>query len=395
MWTRARISVCAYFAILGLVCAAWASSIDELKILLGLDEGQTGWLLFSGPFGNLLTFFFASSLIARIGARRAVIFATTGYLLSAALLTFCFYRCAPIPCWCLSIACFGGCGNIVNISMNTQAGVVEKRLGQPIMSSFHGIFSLMMFSGALLTLTTTALQIPVALRLSVTVGLAALLHLAFMSSLPADETPLCVEDPASRNWHRPDRALVALGLAALVIMGCEASICDWVCVYFHDSLQASESQAKWGFCAVTGMMALARLAGDGFVRRFSAARVLHVDCLLVTSGLLLALLTPYASLSALPALLLATFGYAIAGFGIAGMIPILYSKVNRTKSMPPASALTFVGSMGFFGYFFGPPLIGHLAKMFNLSVALGLFAVLILSCLLVNPNAECQNGGKR
>ena len=53
--------------------------------------------------------------------------------------------------------------------------------------------------------------------------------------------------------------------------------------------------------------------------------------------------------------------------------------------MPAASAITFLGSMGFLGYFMGPPLIGHLAELTSLSVALGLFAVLILACLLIDP----------
>ena len=56
--------------------------------------------------------------------------------------------------------------------------------------------------------------------------------------------------------------------------------------------------------------------------------------------------------------------------------------------MPPASAITFVGTMGFLGYFAGPPLIGHLAKWFNLSIALGLFGVLILFCLLLDPDKD-------
>ena len=40
MWSRERISVCAYFAILGLVCSAWVSSIDHIKELLGLDHSS-------------------------------------------------------------------------------------------------------------------------------------------------------------------------------------------------------------------------------------------------------------------------------------------------------------------------------------------------------------------
>ena len=44
--------------------------------------------------------------------------------------------------------------------------------------------------------------------------------------------------------------------------------------------------------------------------------------------------------------------------------------------------------MGFCGYFLCSPLIGRLADLTSLSVALGVFAALILLCLLVNPDAE-------
>ena len=103
----------------------------------------------------------------------------------------------------------------------------------------------------------------------------------------------------------------------------------------------------------------------------------------VTVGLALALLSPFTGLSGLPLHRLATIGYAIAGFGISALVPILYSKANKTKSMPTASALTFVTSMGFLGSFMGPPLIGHIAQATCLPLALGIFAVLILVCLFL------------
>ena len=55
-WSSERVAVAAYFAVLGLVCATWASSIDDMKLLLGLNDAEQGWLLFSGPLGNLVSF---------------------------------------------------------------------------------------------------------------------------------------------------------------------------------------------------------------------------------------------------------------------------------------------------------------------------------------------------
>ena len=131
------------------------------------------------------------------------------------------------------------------------------------------------------------------------------------------------------------------------------------------------------------MMTVGRFVTDGLINRFGSAVVLRVYCVLVSVGLGIALCSPWLGIEGLRLHVVATAGYAVAGYGISALVPILYSKANKTKSMPAGSALTFVGSMGFLGYFMGPPMIGHIAHQTNLSVALGIFAVLILACLFL------------
>ena len=97
--------------VLGLVCATWASSIDDMKLLLGLNEAEQGWLLFSGPIGNLVSFTFASALVTRIGSRRSLMLATCVYFASALGIAACFICRAPVPLWCVAIASLGGTGN--------------------------------------------------------------------------------------------------------------------------------------------------------------------------------------------------------------------------------------------------------------------------------------------
>lgn len=377
-----RTAVAAYFAILGFVCAAWVSSIDDLKVLLGLNASELGWLLISGPCGNLVSFTFASALFARIGSRRGLQVAVSCYLTAALGLALCFLLRAPLPVWCVSLATFSGCGNLFNIAVNTQGGIVEKRVGRSIMNSFHGMFSVTCFAGGFLALGATMLAVPAGWRIGATVLLALAAHFVFARRLPSEEA---LAPAAKGGWRRPDRALVALGLAALVIMGCEGAVGDWVGVFYRDSLAAPAVRVKWGFCAVMGAMTIGRFVTDRLVTRFGARRILHAYCVLVSLGLALALSAPYLAVTGLALHLLATAGFAVTGFGISALVPILYSKANRTTAMPAASAITFLGSMGFLGYFMGPPLIGHLAELTSLSVALGLFAVLILACLLINP----------
>ena len=386
LWPRERVAVAAYFAMLGIVCSAWASSIDDLKMLLGATDTQLGFLLFSGPVGNLVSFTFASRFITRFGSARSLRIACTCYLAGATLLACDFLFRAPFALWCFSVAWFGMTGNIFNISVNTQAGIVEKRVGRQIMNTFHAMFSMAMLAGSLVTLAASAFALPVGWRFLLAVALSVAAHLAFMRELPGGDA--VVREPGERKRYRPDRALVALGIAAMVIMGCEGSIGDWVCVYYRDSLGAVGGSIKWGFCAVMAMMAFGRLVTDGLVNRFSSRAVFRVYSVLVASGLGLALSSPYMGVGGTSLLAVATVGYGIAGYGISGLVPILYSKGNRAKCMPPAAALTFIGSMGFGGYFLGPPLIGRLADLTSLSAALGVFAVLILLCLFINPDAD-------
>ncbi|MBQ6137331.1 MAG: MFS transporter [Kiritimatiellae bacterium] len=386
LWSRDRIAVAVHFAMLGLVCSAWASSIDDLKALLGATDTQLGMLLFSGPVGNLVSFAFAGRLIRRLGSRRSLRIACLCYLAGAFLLACDFMFRAPFALWCFSVAWFGMTGNIFNISVNTQAGIVEKRAGRQIMNTFHAMFSVAMLAGSILTLAASVLSVPVSWRFFLSVLLAAAAHLVSVHALPGgDAEP---RTSAGSRRLRPDRSLLALGLAAMVIMGCEGSIGDWVCVYYRDSLGAVGGSVKWGFCAVMSMMVVGRLVTDGLVNRFSARTVFHVYSVLTASGLGIALSSPYMGIGGTALLAVATAGYGIAGYGISGLVPILYSKGNRAKCMPPASALTFIGSMGFLGYFLGPPLIGRVADLASLSAALGIFAALMLFCLFIDPDSE-------
>lgn len=395
MWSRERLSVCAYFALLGLVCSAWTSSIDDLKALLDLTDERLGLLLMSGPVGNLISFTFASSLVNRLGSRRSVLLMQPIYLLAASLLAACFVFRLPFACWCLGLALFGGSGNILNIGINTQAGIVERMSGRNIMSSFHAGFSLFVLVGAVLTFLFTLAHLSVQSRMAFVLVVALLVHLVALRGLPhvPDAAPAAQQ---KGGFRLPDRPLFAIGLAAIVIMGCEGAVNEWVNVFYTKSLTPElEDFRKIGLLAFAVAMFAGRSVGNALLDRFSTTSVFRLYISLTGFGMGLSLLSPFLGVSAVSFLVVATCGFALAGLGLSGLVPILYSRANRTKAMSPASAMTFVGSMGFLGYFFGPPLIGFLSEHTNLSVALAPFAVLILACLFLRLGGEGQGRESR
>ena len=378
-WSRERTAVAAHFAVLGLICATWGSSIDDMKLLLGLDERELGWLLFSGPVGCLISFAVAGAMSTWLGSRPGLALFTGLYIASAAGDVVCFLARAPIPFWCAATACLAATGNLFNISMNTKAGIVEREAGRTIMGSFHAVFSLMCLVASGVAVLASYLGIPPEWRLAGVLAVAVATHLAFFPWLPKKH------DEAVKNKHGglqfPDATLLALGLAALVVIGCEGAINNWVGVFYLDSLAAPPGQVKWGYCAVGATTALGRLLMDPLVNRFGADRVFRAYSLMVAIGLSTAVLSPFLGISALPLALTATAGFGVAGFGISALVPILYSRANKTTSMPAASALTFVSATGFLGSFMSSPVIGYIADRSNLSVALGVFAALILLCI--------------
>jgi hypothetical protein len=77
------------------------------------------------------------------------------------------------------------------------------------------------------------------------------------------------------------------------------------------------------------------------------------------------------------ALLLAVPGAAIAGFALLGaglsvVIPIAFRTAAAMPGVAPGPSLAAVSTLGYLGFLAGPPLVGGLAELTSLPVALSL-----------------------
>ena len=147
----------------------------------------------------------------------------------------------------------------------------------------------------------------------------------------------------------------------------EGAMFDWAGVYFQKVVRPDPALVTVGYVACMSTMALGRFLSDFFTHRFGATRMLQVSSALITSGLLLAV--------ALPRLVPAVIGFLLVGFGIASVVPLSYSAAGRATTVSPGVALALVSTIGFLGFLLGPPLIGFLAQLSSLRVAMGAVAV--------------------
>ncbi|WP_022823299.1 MFS transporter [Hymenobacter norwichensis] len=358
--TRSRIAVAAVFFQAGICFASWASRIPDISLKLGLSEGDLGQLLLAMPVGALTALPLAGWLVHRWGSRTVVLLAAILYAVFLPLLGWVEHF------WTLAaaLALFGFAGNLVNVSVNTQAINVQAHYGKPIMGSFHGLWSLAGFlGGALGTLLIGWQQSPLSHFLLVAVlGLLLVLG-AHPFTVRHDEG----SESGGMSLRRPEPYLLRIGLIAFCGMLCEGCMFDWSGMYFQRVVRPDATLVTSGYVACMSTMALGRFLADYFTHRFGAARMLQVSSALIASGLLTAVVFPYL----VPAIL----GFLLVGFGIASVTPLAYSAAGQAQTVSPGVALALVSTIGYLGFLSGPPLIGLLGEIFNLRISFALVAV--------------------
>jgi MFS family permease len=361
---KSRLAVSAFFFLPGLCFASWASRIPDISQKLSLNSGQLGQLLLAIPVGSLVSLPVAGWLVQTWGSRRTVLLAAVLYAGFLPLLGWAgsFWTLAP----CLAL--FGFAGNLLNISVNTQAIGVQQFHDKPIMGSFHGLWSLAGFlGGALGTLLIGWHQPPLRHFLLVMSICLLLASLAFGNTLRED---VGKTESEGLSFRRPDPYLLRIGLIAFCGMMSEGAMFDWAGVYFQKVVRPDPALVTAGYVACMSTMALGRFLSDYFTHRFGATRMLQISSGLITSGLLLAVGFPY--------LVPAVAGFLLVGFGIASVVPLSYSAAGRSTTVSPGVALALVSTIGFLGFLLGPPLIGFLAQLFTLRAAMGAVAVVAM-----------------
>ncbi len=358
-----RVAVSVMFYILGLNFSSWAARIPSIQQNLGIDDGILGLVLLSAPVSSVLTLPAAGWLVTHFGSRRTLILAA---LLSSFTLPF-LGLAAEVWQLVVALFIFGIGGEFLNIAANTQAIEVEKRFGKPIMSSFHGFFSLGGMTGA--AMGGVLVKLNSGIHLAMMGFISLLLTFIFYRHLVAKDTPTDHNHPL---FVKPSGVLVSLGFIAFCCMLGEGAMADWSSVYFEKILKTPETLITAGYTAFSLAMAAGRFNGDWLTARLGGIRMLQISGTLAAGGLALALL--------LPSLITCIFGFACVGFGYATVVPLVYSAAGQSKVMAPSVALAAVSTLGYLGFLIGPPIIGFISKASSLPVALSV--VVILSTMI-------------
>lgn len=367
-----RIAVSVFFAVSGFIHANWTARLPELEHFLGITHAELGLQLFLIALGAMVAMPLTGWLTGRWGSRRLT-------LMGGIFFCFMVPFIAVYPAALISTLFFSLMGffnGILNVSMNGQAVLVERLAGKVIMSSFHALFSIGLAMGALSGALFARFGIPLFIHF-VMISLTGLVLMIIAFRYLEDDKPEVRPGKKERSrFLLPARALLPLGFIGFCSMTAEGSMSDWSAIYMNQVVGQSATVSALAFGVFGVAMTIGRAAGDYLTGLVGKFRLLVYSTLIAICGLGLVLLvaTPWTSM----------LGFFLIGIGLATVVPIIYSTAGNVENVLPSVGIAMVTSMGYAGFFIGPPVIGFLADFAGLRAGLGysLFLLIVMGLIL-------------
>ena len=356
---RYRIATSVFFFVNGFLYANWVARLPELKKFFSINNSTLGTLLLMTAFGALVSMPMAGWFNKQWGNR-------TMTLISGVVFCCCIPLITVSPnLWMARLAFFSiGFGSgALDVSMNGQGVMVERLWSKSIMSSFHAVFSIGMATGAATGLAFSYAHIAISIQLLLmsALGVLALIiaskHLLNTSS---SEPDIYKERKSVRSFLSV--YILVISIIAFCGMTGEGSMSDWSAIYMHTIGGKSESFSGIAFFSFSAAMTIGRLTGDYFINRAGRQKLLLINCFIAICGLSLAL--------AIPSVFTIILGFFMIGIGLSTIVPVVYSTAGNIKDIDPSAGIAVASTIGYTGFFIGPPTIGYLSDHFGLRVAL-------------------------
>ncbi|WP_073216867.1 MFS transporter [Streptomyces sp. NBRC 110465] len=392
---NARAAVAVLFFTNGALFANLLPRYPQIKEDLAIGNGAYGLAVAAFPAGAITASLAAGVLVRRMGSARVAVLGTllTGAGILAAGL-------APsVALFAVSLFLAGAMDALTDVAQNAHGLRVQRLYGRSILNSFHAIWSIGAVTGGLMAAGAMSLGLSLGVHLA---GSAAVLVAAAVAALR-----FCLPGPDNGPEETGREALDAKGargtsrvrfvLAALVLIATAGTLVEdagnsWAALYLSDALHASAALAAWGFIALVGAQFIGRVIGDRLVDRFGQRAVARSGGLITAAGMGLALAVP-----TLPGTVL---GFALAGFGVATLVPAAMHEADVLPGLKPGSGLTIVSWLMRLGFLLSPPVVGQVADAAGLRTGLLVIPaagvlVVLLAGVLRPVAAEAQGGDER
>ncbi|MCR3752340.1 Fucose permease [Lentzea californiensis] len=364
----ARVATFTYFALNGFLLGLWLVHIPTVEDRTGISHAELGRLLLLLGLGAFLGMRLGGKFTDRVGVKLVVPLAGVVCSVTA------FLPGVAVNQWTLGAALlvFGFGNGLIDVSMNAHAVVVERHYDRPVMSAFHATWSLGGVAAALTGARTLSWELSPATTLGAAAVLGVVVSLVTARFLLDEkESQHATEQTGKR---KAPRRIWIMAVLALLVMLSEGAANDWSVLHLQDVLDASPQIAALAYGAFATTMTVGRLLADRVSAKIGPTAVLRWGSVIGAAGIATAALSPW--------IWLALVGWAIAGIGLSGTVPQLFSAAGHAEPGAAGVNVSRVAGLGYLGVLAGPAVIGWLTHFVPLNIAFLLPVVLCLVAAL-------------
>ena len=352
------------FATHAAIVATWGPRLPLLKQQANLSQTDLGLVLAGLAGGLFVGTRIAGWPVARFGSRGTI---RMGIPLMAATLLGIALATDGVTLAAAFVA-NGLVAGLLDVANNAQAVTVERDYGRSLMHGFHGMWSAGMLGAGGIAALAARFDVSVTAHFgSVAIVVTAAGLLASRGLLPGTEgihEPATPEAEALSRRRDPlsgRKAILVLGAVGFSSFLAEGVAADWSAVYFYEDRGATTGVAAVGFVAFALGMTVSRFMGDAFVSRFGPVAVARTAGLGAAAGFVLGVALPVPG---------AIIAFALLGFALGPVVPVAFSAAGNTRIGRTTTALGWVVTISYAGSIVGPALVGAVAGLSSLRVAL-------------------------
>lgn len=387
-----RNAVFAIFFISGLTTASWVARVPVVRDALDLRLDEMGVVIFGLSAGSVIGLVAASGMLARWGARRAMVASITVSAVGLLAVGAGTDVVGSAGFVFAGLALLGFGMGSVDVMMNVEGAAAEREIGRTLMPLMHACFSFGTVVGALLGAGASAVHLSVAWHLALIAVLALATAVVAVRSIPhrpelGDDGGIAPagEKPGWRSRLRENLSvwrnanLLLIGLIVLGMTFAEGSANDWLALAAVDGHGFSNTDGAVVFGVFVAAMTVGRLVGGPVIDRFGRVPVLRACAALGVVGLLLFILAPITWLLVV--------GIVLWGFGASLGFPVGMSAAADDPRRA-AARVSAVAIIGYFAFLVGPPALGLLGQHVGILHALYVILALMVLAGLAAPAAR-------
>jgi MFS family permease len=342
------------------------ASLPQIRQNSGATESELGAALFFMAVSALPAMYLAGRLLDRLGrpvaAAAALLLIVVTPLPSVA---------RSVPELAVALLLFGLGAGAFEVVVVCLASGIEVQSEKRILNRAHALFSAGLLTGTLVVAGFAVL------------GVSAWIPLTFFPASIALGIPAAFrrvpqklgDRPKARNWKLADRSVLALGLLAALSWFVESGVQQWSSVFMRDAVRASVGLSGLAPGIFACGMVIGRLGGDWLSAKISDRLMLALSGALMVVGVIL-LVTAQR-----PGVALAFV--AFIGMAASAVAPTIYGLAGRRAAPEHRGAVVgATASVAYTGLLTGPVVVGLMAGLSQLRVAIGALAILpLLVCL--------------